>query len=105
MSDLEMVRLCAEAMEISVRRCCGSSECADQNLYLIDGHSIYDPLTNDAQAMALVKRFNPMMHNIDGKGWTIAIEWAGPSSGTLIENQPDLNHAIAEAVARMQQAK
>ena len=81
MTDLEMTRLCAEAM----------------NLPMIQGNSIcsadYDPLHNDAQAMALVKKFH------------IALGWNDPGWGAFRQDikswvtNDDLNRAIVECIA------
>ena len=94
MTDLEITRLCAEAIGPD---CIGNSE--------NDWH-LYDPLHDDAQAMALVKRFQLYMAvQTDRKGdyWSVT---AGRVSKHPHEScQTDLNRAICECVATMQNAK
>ena len=90
MTDLEITKKCAEAI---------GWELFEENgeLWEKAGLIIYDPLHDDAQAMALVKKFHLSIINgtsfkkhiwlVDGKtgGWSDA----------------DLNRAICEAVAKM----
>ena len=101
MTDLEITRLCAEAMgdgEPIARawpRDGGMPTC-----YVLIGHDeTYDPLHDDAQAMALVKKF----------GLTVSKDPDGNyhAMGQICEwpcNSTDLNRAICECVAKMQSA-
>jgi hypothetical protein len=81
MTDLEMTKLCAEAMGVD-------------EVEVGSGRS-YWPLTEDAQAMALVKKFmlNHLFRYRD-------------NSGEFLEavRYTDLNRAIVECVAKMQSA-
>lgn len=83
MDDLEITRLCAEAMGY-------------------DMQPQYDPLTNDGQAMALAKRFHLYMDGLLLPDWTVAAS-IGPFSYEACD--PDLNRAICITVANMQKAK
>jgi len=107
MTDLEMTRLCAEAMGFAQ-----IGETAGTIWTLCHGGKYhrdriaYQPLHDDAQAMALVKKFpisierDPWMefsrHLVSiwtGKGWM------------HLHIDTDLNRAIVECVAKMQAAK
>lgn len=103
MTDLEMTKLCAEAMGF-VEPIYRWQERED---YLMDTASCviaYDPLHDDAQAMELVKKFELQISG----GIT---EWAvGSREPTFssIENMAcgkNLNRAICLCVAKMQTAK
>ena len=117
MTDLEMTRLCAQAMGWTHLGNVGieppkPGEPDPKGLWCLsggndwwlnpEGHSVCapcsgipDPLTNDADAMALVKRFKfPIRYEYEK--WEVANQWG--------EHQ-DLNRAIVEAVAKMRSAK
>jgi hypothetical protein len=87
MTDLEMTRLCAKAM--------GFTEPPEWS-------SFYDPLLNDAQALALVKKFrltiSPSIPSDETFAWAVEL-------GDESAHSDDLNRAIVEFVARMQKAK
>ena len=96
MTDLEMTRLCAEAM--------GDDAWTDINgrwyCRVRGQETIFTPLTDDAQAMALVKKLGMHIHN-DSETW-----WAMDGSGEYdSRDYTDLNRAICECVAKMQEAK
>lgn len=102
MTDLEMTRLCAEAMgdgEAIARpwpRDGGTPTC----YVLIGRDETYDPFHDDAQMVALVKKFNLGLNPPDpGTGdneWMIGYECA---------RNIDLNRAVVECVAKTQAAK
>lgn len=102
MTDLEITRLCAEAMGFH-----RSGDMREQEWYYLRNHSYpnlrYDPLRNDAQAMALVKKFILRIDRTRG----IPEQWGVYSKrnyqGMAISS--DLNRAICECVAQMQQNK
>jgi len=104
MTDLEMTRLCAEAMggHISlyvdnVPRFISNDAHPLSNMAVAP---IYDPLHDDAQAMALVKKFHAhIAFDSDFKVWSCCIY------GCEIVRHYDLNFAICECVAKMQKAK
>ena len=94
MTDLELTRLCAEAMGMG-----HSMGAVTKQVLVLQNRQweYYDPLHDDAQAMQLVKRFRL------GIGWNNA--WRVMSQVCLTESHPDLNRAIVEAVAKMQKQK
>ena len=96
MTDLEMTKKCAEA-----------DRSLAANLYLqflaepesapASWHEPYDPLHDDAQAMALVKKFGlGILHT--PKGWYAQVD---PREAIRNEASPDLNRAIVECVAKL----
>jgi hypothetical protein len=94
---LEMTRLCAEAM--------GLEWVAD---WLVcpkgDDHDYsdtygYDPLHDDAQAMAILKKFHLTVDDSNSGDWFVV--GIGGAQG----EHADLNRAIVECVAKMQAAK
>lgn len=104
MSDLEMAILCAEAMGLRPYVENGAVQRAsDHSIYVVNehrecGYSVYNPLSNDSQAMALLKKFKmhvtPMWLAMGDErfvGWNV-----GNGDG---HEDMDLNRAICEAVA------
>ena len=102
MTDLELTKACAEAMGLNVA-------------VQLDGwrfqntqfeHSLYDPLHNDKQAMALVKKFAITIQAPfgDDKHWEADITEAN-GSNPYTGYGTDLNRAIVECCARAQVAK
>ena len=99
MTDLEMTRLCAEAMRLNFRVSYDRFTDGDfvELISELDpgNGGDYDPLHDDAQVMALVKKFPQdtltafIQHQQE--------RWMG--------RQFDLNRAIVECVAKMQTAK
>jgi hypothetical protein len=95
LTDTEIVRLCATAMDLHVS---GTG-------YVVLGRSasdFYDPLHDDAQAMALVKKLHLDIGAHADKGpwhvWDfIRLEY--------FSYGPDLNRCICECVAKMQKEK
>ncbi len=88
MDDLEITRRCAEAMGEEHR-----------TAYDWDGEP-YNPLTDDAQAMALVKRFRIDLEccsDSDEIYWSAYIMENGHVAYSFVD--PDLNRAICVAVA------
>src|SRR5882757_2839988 len=91
-SDLEMVKACAEAMGLRLKLDdCGSYYDEEGSV------RVYWPLGKDAQAMALVKRFKLRSICVNGSdNWSV-------SRGFLESAMnPDLNRAIVECVAKLQ---
>ena len=101
MTDLEITKACAEAMGVrTVERAIGphSGQAPALQLSGIGPGPIewYDPLHDDAQAMALVKRFGLAIVCV-GEFWEI-----GPSDDFSEPHcSTDLNRAICECVAKM----
>ena len=107
MTDLEMTRLAAEAMGYVPF---GPGDTPDGERWLTQvAGLIYDPLHDDAQAMAMVKklRLNVWSSGPDNPNWRVMGFWREPS-GALHEPDAwnaDLNRAIVECVARMMQQR
>ncbi len=110
LSDLEITRLCAEAMGLKWIPNI-NSRAFPEHLQegWVDQQGIqfpFRPLTDDAQAMALVKKFGVTIGN-NGLGKWI-VEW-WPAHQSLYPahdaDGTDLNRAICECVAKMQAAK
>src|SRR3990167_9146744 len=133
MTDLEIIRLCADAMGITILpswtycesrhvRCrtkcqkpkecepmCG--ECAVAELSFGIGERIkgeyYDPFHDDAQAFALVKKMRIGINawNPEYQVWIQNRLISEEESGKSCTFNADLNRAICECVAKMQAAK
>lgn len=110
LSDEEIKWLCAEAMGINAQE-------NDDGVirYLESGiqYRKYIPLQDDAQAMALVKKFGLMIFKPSNK-WQVVIaeQWNKSGPGISVADPFDvcgesenLNRAICECVAKMQKAK
>jgi hypothetical protein len=110
MTDLEMTKLCAEA--IGVEWCAvpldGTSGLA---CYLDPSMKskalqarIYDPLHNDAQAMALVKKLRLHINSFHGAALLEKERWweveHNDGKQATIAKHADLNRAIVECVAK-----
>ena len=97
LDDLTATRLCAEAAEIRTWDEYGKPYCKD----LFGLEMQYWPLTNDAQAMALVKRFGlGFDRNIILGEWHVIMV----DERSVVKNQgadADLNRAIVYCVAKM----
>ena len=108
MTDLEITRLCAEAMGYHQRKITDGGA----KVWIIPHHPdpqcapsavVYDPLHDDAQAMALVKKcgLNLTTSTINDD---TELLWCADDEAVFSENT-DLNRAICECVAKMQAAK
>jgi len=105
-TDLEITRLCAEAMghglaEYEGKLYVWSGKSSPRMLALDELGPPYDPLHDDAQAMALVKKFDL---DIDHKPLRnlITVQTADCSSSvTMHKSNGDLNRAIVECVANL----
>ncbi len=96
MNDLDITRLCAEAMGIHIKYG------AKIMLHTDAGTVLYDPLHNDAQAMALVKKIRLSIG--DPSVSTSGENWCVDGPGCISADNPDLNRAICTCVAHMQKA-
>ena len=102
MRDNEITRLCAEAMGYTVPI---TRNLGDRILLPQGGDFVrYDPLTNDAQAMALVKKHKLCFYWRDKVVTEPRWEACDYNGNNLVCNQ-NLNHAICECIAKMQLAK
>ena len=97
MTDLEITKLCAEAMWFSD----GWNEHRKGLVFLAADYSAYDPLHDDSQAMALVKRYPHEC--LEAMKRELITPPVLPNKRLL--RATDLNRAICECVARIQKAK
>lgn len=95
MTDLKMTKLCAEAMGFQVIG--GDFHCwyDDKNEQHLGA---YEPLHDDAQAMALVKKLHISIGHLQSK------RWIAHKDGIEVWNE-SLNRAIVECVAKIQEAR
>lgn len=99
MTDLEIVKRCAEKMGITGLAEGGFNNPSDMPWFDdgAPGYRYYDPLHDDAQAMALVKKFNVSIYrNMLNKDYTAEITDSG-----ICSQFADLNRAICECVAKL----
>ena len=131
MTDLEITKLCAEAMgwqhlgpvgvvlPTDVKYPSEADERFKGQLWCLSGgndwwknpsgeticgrcESIPDPLHDDAQAMALVKKMELSVYRMHGgewRGWGVESKMFGPCLSRA--DNADLNRAICECVAKM----
>lgn len=103
MTDLELTKKCAEALGwkflglASKHVAFQVSDCAIISTNDSTGDHVFDPLHDDAQAMALVKKLQPCIVRPDSNGW-----W----EVYMLESEraysaKDLNRAICECVAAL----
>lgn len=111
MTDLEMTKLCAEAMGWHTAGLASKvvSYAVSEHAIIAGndrgGESVYDPLTDDAQAMQLVERFDISLHRSSFDVWHCRIYDKRPFTAPLgLGEADDLNRAIVECVANMQVA-
>ena len=95
MTDLEKIKKCAEKMDFDFFE-------IDDRVRIAGRYAIqddYDPLNDDAQAMALVKKFDLNFEKFPGSQWQ-ADRWNGREWTESVFSD-DLNRAICECVAKM----
>lgn len=117
MDDLTATRLCAEAMGWTCKGKDADNFSGETRHFRVyqDGEPIYgigdgwvmqrwEPLKDDAQAMALVKRFDLRLwkdpHRENSQEWGVC--QYGAKSELEIQRDADLNRAIVYCVAKMQ---
>ena len=93
MTDLDLTKACAKKMGLHWIK-----EWRDCVLLGDSMLSEYDPLHDDEQAMALVKRFNIGWDKEDDSDWHVALRIG---SNLYASHNPDLNRAIVECVAKL----
>ena len=109
LSDLEIVRLCAEAMDL-----CEDEQTTRSISYREEGHiwirheadaigKMYHPLHDDAQAMALVKKLELSISGPPPSGlWDVYTRHSGAQVSAC---NADLLRAICECATRVQMGK
>ena len=102
MTDLEMTKLCAEAMGMIL-----SGKQRHQGIYCRKGSYVvkFDPLHDDAQAMALVKKFDLHVGKTLRTPTMPRGSWFVSRTDKYEVTNADLNRAIVEVCAKMQAAK
>lgn len=98
MKDLEMTKLCAEAMGLCIN---------DAGVVLLGHsfHAIYAPLTDDSQAMELMKKFKLDVEWLTESWDVTSWDWRGERyQCDATAGSVDLNRAIVECVAKLQAA-
>ena len=98
MTDLEMTLLCAKAMSYIEEVESSISNYIEIRDDELDDWRQYNPLHDDAQAMALVREFLYVLEQTDDGCWTVR----GPDQYAVSKN---LNRAIVQCVAQMEFAK
>jgi len=104
MTNLEITRACAEAMGLERLAVNG----AEVVIGMTPNRYVYRPLHDDAQAMALVKRFGLVCDpQHDGQDFASDPGWevSHPSTGDELFISPDLNCAICLCVLKMHTGK
>lgn len=105
MNDLEITRKCAEAMGLTVwPKQLVAGKLAVDGRNILEGGTmcqVYDPLHNDAQAMALVKKFNINLTTCSINDDT-EILWCADAH-TCFHESANLNRAICECVSLLTQ--
>ena len=110
MTDLEMTKLCADAMGIVVQLIDPEVfRWAREKHYRIPErgeapNECYDPLHDDAQAMALVKKFNLSILFACGDDWQVCNLHREDGGAPNICTH-GLNRAVVSCVAQMQAAQ
>ena len=107
MDDLTITRLCAEAMGLEIFTDAYGETVLEQPDHDLDNVA-YDPLHDDAQAMALVKKFklNALWGGRpDKQKWAVWQSDESELEDGVSFYSADLNRAICECVARMQKEK
>ena len=101
MTDLEITRLCAEAIGYTK----WGAHHGDMPGFTKET-GIYNPLHDDAQAMALVKKLRLRIGAVlVSKGDEPGQDWMVEKNNNAFSTGPDLNRAICECVAKMRAAK
>mgnify|MGYP000617853012 CR=1 FL=1 len=101
MTDLEIVKKCAEKMGVAL-----SVDMRLQEWPYIDApypSHRYNPLTDDAQAMALLRNYGltvELLPEAEGGEWSVTA-WETEKNPARNVESFDLNRAICECVARL----
>lgn len=108
MTDLEITKACAEAMGLKIIATAGDGPDVYVEGPSYPGRQGYDIyfFNDDAQAMALVKKFGLLI----GRGNFVTkrriVMFPGkPESAAMCESETEINKAICECVAKMQKGK
>lgn len=112
MTDLEITKLCAEAMGLHYKTHENNDDVNFNfpGVYLYDDganmwHESYSPLYDDAQAMALLKRFRLEIFGAYAPRWSVTRLNDDVAQVAPTIQSADLNRAICECVAKMQKER
>jgi hypothetical protein len=94
MTDLEITKACAEAMGLL------GGDTGYALLGRMENHP-YDPLHDDGQAMALVRKFHLSLDWHGDDGWTAM----NSGDGVIRAHNLNISYAICECVANIQAEK
>ena len=101
LSDLEITRLCAEAIKL----CTIPSPKGYENLIIEAGTSMpYRPLHDRAQWAELVERFRLIVGPVGDSSWSVVAQWSNKENSYCYVHA-DLAHAVCLCVAKTQLAK
>ena len=102
MTDLEITKLCAEAMGLEVPS--WSVKATVLTVYDSAGVlSRYDPMHDDTQAMALVKEFGLTILPNDDDSWWVGLSLDSPDTESA--DADTLNRAIGLCIAKIEKSK
>ena len=103
MTDLEITKLCAEAMGIDFSNGYASVMCENCEEY----GTLYDPLHDDAQAMALVKKLRLRVLPQANGYWCVDNGEPTPYArgAYWLASAETLNRAVCECASQMQKVK
>jgi hypothetical protein len=106
MTDLEMIKKCAEKMGLDICQNNSKSFCMVKFLDCdAIGEFEYDPIHDDAQAMALVKKFRLNLYPYDvveGREWCVSCPDPKDTEYFFFQTyHQNLNTAIVECVSKL----
>ena len=107
MTDLEMTLMCAEAMGYEASEVQQDTDFSGEykdTVLEVEGED-YDPLHDDSQAMALVKKLELSIGRNQGVEWDVENRHTEFGNRYVCVMNKDLNRAIVECVAKAQKAK
>jgi hypothetical protein len=96
-TDVEMMRLCAAAVGITLGESNGQ-------LYDKGTFAPWNPVTNDTQAMLLIRKFRLEVSGANTE-WCVCKAIGDYESAHAATHNINLNRAICECVARMQRGQ
>ena len=110
MTDLEITKLCAEAMGVKIMEPTAIQQAFGlRGVFVLEDcpEVVYNPLHDDAQAMALVKKLNLNIIKSDDEWWVHEsphiCDYYGATDYGVYDK--DLRRAICLCVAKMGEAK
>lgn len=115
MNDLEITLQCAKALGLTIYSTYVFDDPPNSPfpnarcVWVREYHDPFDPLHDDAQAMALMKKLSLNIGCPFDKdaspGWEVWPDRETDTEPLIAAMNPDLNRAVVECVAKMQKAK